>query len=390
MKISFTLALIFLFGAAFSQSLDESKKLIENKQYNSAYLILNKLDPENKDPDIVLEKTDIMLKYFVTSIMHQMFALKDLEEGEELMKIRGSEGSFSMYTFAVDSILNSLIKKDPNNFKLKKQLGYFYHEVHLKYGGRWLEDDATVLPKIQENYEVAYKNGVYDYWSLYGIAYCYLNQKKYNEAISYFEKSIELNKDHPSNYYNLAYAYMSINDKGKAIENAKKAYESYQYPDYKSDAAKMAGLLYSDLNDNENALLYLQKAYDLTPDSYYVLKPLLSLEVKTDSPVYTDRTKQFLMIAPGNPTIYQDLEGIYWENKKEDELISFLEEQKTNFSKDPKVLGNLYFYIARVFDGKEDTEKAKLNFEEAKTIFKKTYQADHRVFEVIDSYLNEK
>jgi len=390
MKIFLTSALLFIFGTTLSQNLDDSKKLIENKQYNSAFLLLNKLDPENKNPEVVLEKTTILLNYFVTSIMHQMFALKDLEEGEELMAIRGSEGNFSMYKFQVDSVLNTLIKQHPKNFKLRKQLGYFYHEVHLKYGGRWLEDDAVVLPKIQENYELAYKNGEFDYWSLYGIAYCYLNQNKAKDAIYYFEKSIELHKDYPSNYYNLAYAYMSTDDKEKAIENAKKAYELYQYPDYKSDAAKMVGLLYSDLNDDENALVYLQKAYDLTPDSYYVLKPLLSLEVKIDSPMYTDRTKQFLMIAPGNPTIYQDLEGIYWENKKEDELMNFLEDQKTNFSNDPKVLGNLYFYIARIYDGKKDTEKAKLNFEKAKSIFTKAYDANHRVFEVIDSYLNEK
>lgn len=390
MKTILTSVLLFIFGATFSQSLDDSKKLIENKQYNSALLILNKLDPENANPEIVLEKTDIMLKYFVTSMMHQMFALKDLEEHEELMKVRGSEGSFSIYAFPIDSILNGLIKQHPNNFKLRKQLGYFYHEVHLKYGGHWLEDDSLVLSRVLENYEMAYKNGEADYWSLYGIAYCYLNQNKAKEAILYFEKSIKLNKDYPSNYYNLAYAYMSINEKDKGIQNAKKAYELYEYPDYKSDAAKMIGLIYSDMNDNENALLYLKKALEITPDNYYVLQPLLALEVKTNSADYKSRTKQFQMLAPSNPTIYQNLEEIYWNNEKENELMSFLEDQKKNFSSNPKVLGNLYFYIARIFDGKKDTEKAKLNFEKAKSIFIKAYDANHRVFEVIDSYLNEK
>ena len=86
MRLTVTAILILSFGFVFSQEseLKESKKLIEKKQYNSAYLILNELDPENQNPDVVIEKTTILLDYFVTSLMHQMFALKDLEEHEEI------------------------------------------------------------------------------------------------------------------------------------------------------------------------------------------------------------------------------------------------------------------------------------------------------------------
>ena len=294
-----------------------------------------------------------------------------------------------MYYFPPDSILNALIKQNPNNFKLRKTLGYYYHEVNLKYGGNWLEPDSTIFNRIIENYDLAYKNGVFDYWSLYGIGYCYLNQNKIEKSIPFFIKSIELNDTYPSSYYNLAYAYMSINEREKAIENAKRALELYDYIDYKSDAANMIAIIYTELNDFQNALKYRREAYSLTPDNYYVLKPLLALEVNTNSDEYKNRTTEFLMIAPGNPTIYQDLEEIYWNNGKEDELMEFLEKQKANFTSDPKVTGNLHFYIARIFMEKEDKVNAKLNLEKAKEIFKKIYEPNHRVFEVIDSYLIE-
>ncbi len=391
MRIYLTLALILTFGIVFSQEkeLRESEELIENKKYDSAYLLLEKVDPTNKNPKIVIEKTRILLDYFVSSMMHQLYALKDLEEDEELMDIRGSEGSFSMYYFPPDSILNVLIKQNPENFKLRKTLGYFYHEVNLKYGSNWLEPDSIIFKRIIENYDVAYKNGEFDYWSLYGIGYAYLNQNKVEESIPYFIKSIELNDNYPSSYYNLAYAYLTINEREKAIENAKKALKLYEYVDYKSDAAKMLGIIYAELNDFQNALKYHREANSITPNNYYVLKPLLDIEVKTESDEYKKITSEFFMLDPGNPTIYQDLEEVYWVNGKENYLLSFFENQKINFSDNYKVLGNLHFYIARIYDGKEEIKNAKFNFEKAREIFEKVYEPNHRVFEIIDTFLND-
>lgn len=391
MKLILTFLLILTYGFVFSQEneLSESKKLIDEKKYDSAFLILDKLDPTNQNPEVVIEKTTILLDYFVTSIMHQMFALKDLEENEELMDVRGTEGTYSMYYFPPDSILNILIEQNPDNFELRKTLGYFYHEVNLKYGGNWLEPDSIIFNRIIENYDSAYKNGVYDYWSLYGIGYAYLSQNKINESIPYFIKSIELNDTYPSSYYNLAYAYLALNEREKAITNAKKALDLYEYADYKSDAANMLGIIYTELDDFQNALKYHREANLITPNNYYTLKPLLALEVKTESNEYKDRTIDFFMLAPENPTIYQDLEEIYWTNGKENDLLNFLENQKTKFTDNFKVLGNLNFYIARVYDGKEDIENAKLNFEKAKEVFEKVYEPNHQVFEIIDSYLKE-
>ncbi|MBI9038921.1 MAG: tetratricopeptide repeat protein [Bacteroidales bacterium] len=334
MKIFFTITLLLTFGLVFSQEneLSESKILIENKKYDSAYLVLEKLDLGNQNPEIVIEKTKILLDYFVSSIMHQLFALKDLEENEELMDFRGAEGEFSMYYFPPDSILNLLIKQFPENFKLRKTLGYFYHEVFLKYGGNWLEPDSIVLNRIILNYDLAYQNGEFDYWSLYGIGYSYLKQNKVEESIPYFKKSIELNENYPSSYYNLAYAYLTINEREKAIEYAKKALELYVYIDHKSDAAKMIGVIYTELNDFQNALKYYRVADSINPNNYNVLHSLLALEVKMETNEYKNKTTQFFMFAPGNPTIYQNLEEIYWNNGKEDELMDFLESQKASFT----------------------------------------------------------
>lgn len=59
------------------------QQLINNKKYESAMKLLQCADSNVNRPDYVIAKTELVLNYFVTSIMHQFFALKDLKPNEE-------------------------------------------------------------------------------------------------------------------------------------------------------------------------------------------------------------------------------------------------------------------------------------------------------------------
>lgn len=391
MKKTFILILIFKFAFSFAQesTIDKANKLIDNRKYESAYNILNEADPNNEQPEIVIAKTDLFLNYFVSSIMHQMFALKDLEQNEEILDIRGSEGSFSMFTFSPDSILLQLIEKYPTKYELNKELGFYYHEVHLKYQGRWLIPDSILVDKFKTNYLKAYENNIYDYWSTYGIGYAYLMKQDYKSSIPFFEKSVELKNDYPSSHYNLAYAFLYTDQRKKAIKSAKKAMNLYDYPQYKADAARMIAVIYRELEDNKNAIDFYRQADEIQPKDYNTLKPLLEMEVAQNTKTYDKLTKEFFLLAPDNPTIYQDLMKIYWNYKKADELLDFLSSQHENYLNDNKVNGNLYFYSATIHYDKEDFKNAKINFEKSRKIFAKIFAKNHPVFKAIDSYTKE-
>jgi len=76
---------------------------------------------------------------------------------------------------------------------------------------------SKALIKIDE--EIDRKTSLH--WSLKGIIM--LNQKKYNEAISYFEKAKKLDPSDVNLYYLLGMLYENIGGKeGKAIENFEK------------------------------------------------------------------------------------------------------------------------------------------------------------------------
>ncbi|WP_372651006.1 tetratricopeptide repeat protein [Draconibacterium sp.] len=391
MKLKLTLILLFCVTISFAQKevIAEANKLIDLKKYESAYKLLDNADPNNEKPEIAIAKTNLVLNYYVTTKMHQIFALKDLTPGEELAAIRGSEGNFSNYKFSPNTVLPDLIEKYPGNYELQKELGNFYHEIHLKYDDNWLLPDSVLVDKFKSYYLTAHKNGVFDSWSAYGIGYACLINLDYEASIPFFKKSIELNSKDPYSNYNLAYAYLYTDQTEKGIESAKKALDLYNDAENKSNVARMIAVMYLELEDTVNAMEYYKKSDAIQPDNYSTVKALLELEIALNTEAYRERTKQLFLIAPEAPIIYQDLMTFYWSNNKPDELLQFFSDQTSDYSADYTVSGNLKFYTALVQHDKKDFKNAKLNFQLAKEAYEKVFAADHQVFKVIESYNNK-
>lgn len=392
MKKSIILFQIFLsisvFGQTEIETINTAKNLISDKKYETAFSLLDKFDPTNEKPDIVLMKEEILLNYFVSSIMHQMFALTDIKMDEDILDYRGKEGAFSMHMFQADSILTRLIKEHPTNCKLKKGLADYYYEVHLKYGGQWLKTDQELFPLIKTNFLNAIDGNCADYLSHYVLGYINLIQEKNEESIPYFLKSIELNDKYASSHYNLAYAYLFTEDQESALIYAKNALNLYSDITYKSDAARMIGQIFVELKDDVNALKYYEMADNIDPGNYYNINPILNLQLKTSNENANKTTIAFFNLDPSNPTIYNDLEEIYFTNKKENELIKFYKSQLNEFKDNKIVLGNLNFYLARIYL-ESDKKMAKEYFMKAKEEFNVVFDKDHPVFSVIDEGLKE-
>ncbi|WP_163325765.1 tetratricopeptide repeat protein [Draconibacterium mangrovi] len=391
MKLKLTLILIFCVTISFAQKevINEANKLIELKKYESAYKLLDNADPNNEKPEIAIAKTNLVLNYYVTTKMHQIFALKDLNPNEELAAVRESEGNFSNYKFSPNTVLPDLIEKYPDNYELQKELGNFYHEIHLKYDDNWLLPDSVLVDKFKSYYLTAYKKGVFDSWSAYGIGYACLINLDYEASIPFFKKSIELNSKDPYSNYNLAYAYLYTDQTEKGIESAKKALDLYNDAENKSNVARMIAVMYLELEDTVNAMEYYKKSDAIQPGNYSTVKALLELEMALNTEAYRERTKQLFLIAPEAPIIYQDLMTFYWSNNKPDELLQFFSDQTSDYSADYTVSGNLKFYTALVQHDKKDFKNAKLNFRLAKEAYEKVFAADHQVFKVIESYNNK-
>lgn len=390
-KIAFFIATLFTltaFGQTESETIKQANDLVANKKYESAFKLLDKFDPGNDKPDVVLLKEDIVLNYFVSSIMHQMFSLKDLNMNEDIMDYRGADGSFDMHIFEVDSIIERLIKKYPDNCKLYKGLGEFYYQAYTKYGGKWLKDDDELLKLIDENFTKAADGNCADYFSYYVLGETTVSQKKYKESIPYFLKAIAMKKDYADAYYNLAYACLYTDDQQNALKYAKASFDLYTYPTYKSDAARMLGQIYSELKNDSNALANYELADRTDTGNYYTLKALVNLYVKTGHAKAGQTTLAFLNLNPENPTIYNNLEDIYYNYKKENDLAAFYKAQLSARNDNSKVTGNLNFYLGKYYLD-SDKKLAKEYFIKAKDIFDKIFDKDHPVFKAIEDGIEQ-
>lgn len=389
-KTSALIALILVTLSVRCQSeetvLQHARKLVELKQYNSAYVFLDSIDPHNAVPELALFKADICLDYFVSSIMHQIFALKDLEESEDVYDYRGKEGVYSLHAFSIDSTLTHLIQENPENCGLYKGLGKFYYEVYDKYGGNWLISESELIDNKIRYLSKADNLGCADYNSSFILGMGHLIQGNYPEGIKHFNKSIKMNDNYAASHYNLAIAFMQTADPMSGINHAEKAVELYDDIEYKSDAARVAGYLYIDINDFLNAIPFFEMANKIDPDNYYNMKPLLSLYVETKNEKASDLTKRFYELAPDNPTIYDDLNGIYHSEQGQTFLNSFLNAQFDNFADNYHVLGNINFSLAKMHMGK-DNENARDYFMQAKYQFSKVFENNHPVFSVIEEGL---
>ena len=385
--ISVLFALTVL-GQSETETIKKANDLIAKKKYETAFNLLDKFDPNNGNPNIVLLKEDIALNYFVSSIMHQSFAFVDIKENENIMDFRSKEGSFGMKMFEIDKVLDSLISIYPNNCKLYKGLGDFYYQVQIKYAGKWLKNDSALFELIDANYKKAITGNCEDYLTYFVMGYISLAQEKYAEGIPYFQKSILLNKDYASSYYNIAYAYLNINDRDSVLKYARLSFDIDTNIIYKSDAARMLGQIYSDMMNGEKAIANYELADKIDSGNYYNIKPLLNLYVKTGNAKANETTMKFFNLDPTNPTIYNDLEEIYYNNNKENVLTAFYKEQLPEFKDNPNVLGNLNFFLGKIYFS-SDKKLAKAYFLKAKDIFVTVYDKDHPVFQVIEDGIKE-
>lgn len=390
MKKITTLLLTFLAFAGYSQAqtdvLSAAQKLIDTKKYDSAYVLLDKDDPNNEKPEVVLMKEDIVLNYFVSSIMHQAFALKDLKKNEDVMDYRGKNGSFSMFSFPVDSVLLKLIAAYPDNCKLYRGLAFYYTEVLNKYGEYWLIDEEGLTQKAIDNGKKAIDGGCGDYNTYHNTGVALLWQEETEASIPYLKKATELEPKNADAHYNLAYAYLFTEQLDNALPQAKTSYDLYKDKDLKGDAARMTGQILMEKGDYRNALKYFETADKLIPNDYYNLSPLLRLYLVTGNQKAPSTAKKLFELAPENPTIYQAMVEAYRFADREPELVRFYKAQLPKYVNNDMVFGNLHFYLGTLAM-EHDKAAAKEYFLKAKEIFGHVYDKDHYVFEVIDNAL---
>ena len=370
-----------------SELIQIAEQLIESRQYHSAFELLN--SSTNNSSVIVAKQVDILINYFVTSIMHTMFALKDLEPGEDLDELRQSSGEFDMVLFDPPKVIEPLLKNNPNDGILTKALGDYYYDAQNRYGDDWLIPVEEALKKAYENYEISINSGYEDFLSYGNAAHYLLTIQENEKAARYLIRSIELNKDYANTHYNLAYAYIQLGKINKAVKEAGISAEMYNDRKYKYDAYIMAARLSFDLEKIEDSIRYFNNARAIFKDSYepinYLMKLYLNVKQIDNANIMA---KELFVMYPKNPTAYKMIMQNYNDSGFLDKYVEFLSSLVPLYS-DIEILANIFLYKGFALKSLGQIDEGIIYLKKAENSFKKVFETDHQVFTEIKRIMNE-
>jgi len=373
---------------ANGQSIIDS--LIAKKQYLSAFEYLEQRDSANAQPDIVLQKVDVALKYYFDSEYHRAFSFINLRKGEKLEELRAinSHGE-TPFVFVVDSVLIKLMDDYPNDYRLHKALAEYYNQIYYDFGDRWGQRSEVLLEKSHYYFIRAYEHGVYDYYSLYALGYYQTLFENYFEAQRWYLKSLERKPDEPLTNYNLAVTYLFDGLPKKGIEYSEKAYELYADSLKKGDAARITGILYSKIGQEAQSMEYFQIANELSPNyrpnQLYLLKSYLQLN--KDS-LAKELGYKVLISSMHGPELAEEFIEMFDQFDKENELCQIFDRVLLNYSTDPEACGNICFHYGKLLYKMGERRKVKPMIKRSKNYFEQVFDPNHQVFEAIDQMLN--
>ncbi len=361
--------------------------LVEEQKYLTAYQMLQSYDPHISEPEILIAKTDIVLNYHVSTVLHQMFGLADLAADQCLDDYRKRYGdSFSVRLNASDEFLR-LIRENPDDFRLHKGLADYYLEVFRRYGDNWLIDADELEERIIRYYIAAAENGVYDYTTYNGLGYLALAGEGYSEALANFIRASELNPNDPRSQYKAAYSLLFLDRHEEALEYAVRALDNYTESGDRGDAARLAATIMTEKGDSARALEYYELSNSEDPDNYYTLTSFLAYAISTGDPRYESLTGELHLLDPLRPAIYNDLIAYYSEADKVEELERYLRGSLSNFSDDRHVRGTIHVYLGGLlFEHAPD--RARNAFIQARSILEPVMPGTDPMMRIIEESLH--
>gem|GEM_PF-1854253 len=289
-SLIFIAAIFCLIASSQSQTeasvLRDADRLVSQRQYATAYSLLDRFDPTNDIPSILLKKEEIMLDYFVQSINHMVFSLQDLKPGESLDSIRSHFTIGQMIPFMADSLLRRLIDRHPADCALLCGYARYYQALLDDYDMQlWdIYVDTTVFYLLRR----AAKPDCHCAEASYQVGLRYNRLDLDDSASHYYRRTLAICDTHWHAHYNLGVNAYGDEKTAEAIIHFRRAYHGYTDHLLKADAARALGIIYSDhLRQTDSALHYLQAAHRLTPFDFGNAANLLTLLVEEKLPCPT-------------------------------------------------------------------------------------------------------
>lgn len=359
--------------------------LIEAKKYESAF---NSLNSGIEDEYIIAKKIEVCTNYFSQSIMHQMFCLSDLEEGQTLYDVRTGDGSFNMIMTDPVEMVEEYVSEKGEKPILNYALGIYYSSVLNCYGSNWLITTDEIIQNMINYYQKALDQKCYTSYSLSELAVSYIRSGDYDKGNQIYERKKALKEKFTfEDTYNYGYVCFLKQDYEKALPLLLQSVKDYSdNPDYLFDAYYVLSALYINTSKYEDCEKVLQNCISIYENDYRIYNRQIILYAiqKDKSKILTASQKLFSM-APQNPSAPQMIMQNYFDYGVQEWLIEFFTETELMYKDDLKATQNLYFHHAASLNYLDRKEEAKEMAQIAKKYFIQDNSLTDQISEQLDS-----
>ncbi len=337
------------------------------------------------------KKAEIAHQYFAYSMMHQMFAFKNLEPGEDLMDIRRNyEGNLSMTMWNPEEILQSAIATNPDSGILHMALAWYYADTRMRYGDQWLKTPEELARLSVEQYQLAVQAGLaLDAYQLSMWAESYMELKDAEQAIPLLEESLSM-YDSADVHYNLGMCYSHAD--GDYIEQGLAEFiyaaQCYEYIPYKIDALLGAVDFAVAADELELAKACNGVAYALDPENPNVMYNGMELDLylgDVDEAVY--------YATPYYAMFYQyldcldDIATVFANYGQFEQYNLFLDSALAQLSDNMEACGHLHYFYAVYWANMEESYKAKTELLKCRDYYKKAGLYEGETKEAIENLI---
>ncbi|MBO4320429.1 MAG: tetratricopeptide repeat protein [Treponema sp.] len=344
---------------------------IEKKQYQSAAYTVGGCENEY----IIYKYIEVCTQYFAQSIMHSMFAFKNLEKGETLYDVRTGEGSFNMtFRDEPDTIIDNYKKNHGNSMVLELARANYYFDALMRYGNQWLKTPEEVLTLTKDVYSRAIELEVYDEWTVQNYASLMFNEENWPKAEMLYKMLADKYSTNGNYWYNLTVAKMYQDKYAEAIESAKKAVENpEENPEYHLDAYLILSDAYAFSGDFKSAEKTLNDSLKKFKNQPIVYQRLGELYISFEDNVNYNKANTYFDKAVKtvcDETVIYNCVKLYMMYGTPQMAIDFCTRNMKKH-KDKNKPGLFNFFLAQVYAYTGKMEEANKYIDEAEKTFKK-------------------
>lgn len=360
--------------------------LIDKAQYESAYKVLGE---GTVNEYIIAKKIELVTEYFSQSMMHQMFCLSDLKEGQTLYDVRTGDGSFNMIVSDPVKMVEEYVAKNGEKPILNYALGIYYSSVLNCYGSNWLQTQEEIIRNMVNYYQKAFDQKCYTGFALSELAISYLRLGDYDKGVQMYEFKKKSKEEFTAeDNYNYGYLFYLKQDYDKALPLLLQSVKDYKdNPDYLFDTYFLLSALYINTSKFEDGEKALQSCITLYENDYRIYeRQIILYAITKDKDKAMVASKKLFSMAPTNPSAPQMVMNNYFDYGVAEWIIDFFVETEELYKDDPVTMQNLTFHHSASlgFLGRKDEAKAMA--ETARNYFIQNKTLTDQISQQLDSF----